>query len=168
MRKSTEIKNRRPTVSLGWVMSLHFLGYSLCQLFGGGGGGTTSIIAKCIRIPEWGGGLTSNCLQYLPSFPQLPWNSRIFVCFHASRMKWLSSHIFKLNLGRFLPVGQLLPFHLHNLHCILFANASAQKSWKCVSQSHIKKRQKAGRLLSLRSVIFCRLGRRSDANISYF
>jgi hypothetical protein len=39
---------------------------------------------------------------------------------------------------------------------------SLEKSWKCVSQSHIKKRQKAGRLLSLRSAIFCRLGRRSD------
>jgi hypothetical protein len=57
-----------------------------------------------------------------------------------------------------------------NVQCILFANASIprslEKSWKCMSQSHIKKIQ-AGRLLSLRSAIFCRLGRR-DANISYF
>jgi hypothetical protein len=58
-----------------------------------------------------------------------------------------------------------------NVRCILFANASIprslEKSWKCMSQSHIKKIQKAGRLLSLRSAIFCRLWRR-DANISYF
>jgi hypothetical protein len=79
-------------------------------------------------------------------------------------MKWLSSRIFKLNLSRFLPVGQLLP--LLFINCTMF-NAfflptpvprSLEKSWKCVYQSHIKKRQKAGRLLSLRSAICCRLG----------
>ena len=31
----------------------------------------------------------------LPSVPHLPWSSRIFVFFHASRMKWLSSRIFQ-------------------------------------------------------------------------
>jgi hypothetical protein len=94
----------------------------------------------------------------LPSFLQLLWNSRIFVCFHASCMKWLSSRIFKLNLSRFLPVGQLLPFLFI---CTMFCQCQ-------LSQLHIKKRQKAGRLLSLRNAIFCCLGRRSDANISYF
>jgi hypothetical protein len=58
-----------------------------------------------------------------------------------------------------------ISFHLHNVQCILFTTPvprSLEKSWKCVSQSHIKKR------LSLRSVIFAVWEGGGDANISYY
>jgi hypothetical protein len=87
-------------------------------------------------------------LPDLPSFPQLPWNSRIFVCFHVSHMKWLSSSIFKLklNLSRFLPVGQLLPFificTMFNIFFLPSERQYPEKSWEvlkmCVSIAYQK------------------------------
>jgi hypothetical protein len=104
------------------------------------------IVMKCHIFPwhlwvpiSWNWNIYWELTADLPSFPQLLWNSRIFVCFHALCMKWLSSCIFKLNLLRFLPVGQLLPFLVQ---CVLFANASTQKSWEvlkmCVSITYQK------------------------------
>ena len=61
--------------------------------------------------------------------------------------------------------GAITPisFHLHNVQCILFANASTQKSWEvlkmCVSIAY-QKETKSWETLSLRRAIFCRLGTR--------
>ena len=72
----------------------------------------------------------------LPSFPQLPWNSRIFVCYHA----WSDFLPAFLNLtcrGFFLwgNYSHFFSFAQCSMHS--FANASTQKSWEvlkmCVS-----------------------------------
>jgi hypothetical protein len=74
---------------------------------------------------------------------------------------------FKLNLWRFLPVGQLPPFLLIcTMSNAFFLPTPVEEVLKmCVSIAY-KKRQKNWKMPE--EHYFCRLGRRSDVNISYF